>query len=92
MARIIELEDTLNGRRVRAKVTASAFGMGPYVKLQIRVGFWWQTEDSMIPYNSANPNQPVGELVEWAIEVMWDRLTRNIRRQNDLDQYLGGTA
>lgn len=88
MARIIELEDTLNGRRVRAKVTAAAFGMGPYVKLQIRVGFWWQTEDSMIPYSSKDPDKPVAELVEWAIDELFDRCLRRGMRASDLHNFL----
>lgn len=85
---MIYLEDTLNGRPVRAKVTAAPFGMGPNVKLQIKVWFWWETEDSMIPYDSKNPDKPVAELVEWAVDELFDRCVRRGMRASDLHKFL----
>lgn len=88
IARIIELEDTLDGREVRAKVTEAPFGMGPLVKLQTKGRFLWTTRDRMIPYDPKRPDTPVAVLVKRAVRTMLDQCIQHSTQTRDLRNFL----
>lgn len=89
MRRIVWLDQPVNGRQARAKVTP-VIGSLLNVKLQLKYGPFWYTVDRMVPYSSKDPNMPAADLVNWAIQDLITTTEQQKSREDETWAWLSG--